>query len=136
MKIRSQNPTYSSTIQPSCKGLHVINPYVQHFLLTSLKSEQLEELAALIKEQQNNSVHILLDSHDGKRLDASLLTYYRIINFNDRYKQIPVFESKFHFIKRVVKIANKYKEQVKDFEVLKLNWQYSLSKEWAVKMHL
>ncbi len=136
MKIQSQNAICNSAQQPSYKGLHVVNPYVQQFLLTSLKSKQLEELALLIKEQQNNSVHILLDSKDGKLLKASLISDYRIKDFKQKYKQFPIFESKIHFIKRVVNIANNYKQQVKDFEVMKLNWKYSLLKEWKTKMHL
>ena len=126
----------SFTSQQKFKGLHVIDTKVQKTLLTSLNSKQLNTLSGLIKEQENNSIHILLDSKTGNHLKASLLSPYRIKDFKTNYKQVPIFESKLHFIKRVVKIANKYKQQIKDFEVLKLNWAYSILPEWKNKMNV
>ena len=41
-----------------------------------------------------------------------------------------------HFIQRVANTANKYKQQIKNFKVLKLNWIYSVLPEWKDKMHL
>ena len=57
-------------------------------------------------------------------------------NFKTEYKQFPIIESKMHFIKRVAKTANKYKEQIKNFEVFKLNWDYPLLSEWKNKIHI
>ena len=134
MKISSLYSANSS--KPTFKELHVINPEVQKLLLTELKPKQLGILSELIKEQQNNSVHILLNSKNGKQLNASLMCMYRLQNFKTKYKQIPVLESKIHFIKRVAEIANGYKKQINDFEVLKLKWVYSLLPEWITKMNL
>ncbi len=127
-----QKQSFSS--QQNFKGFHVLDTKAQKSLLTSLNSKQLNTLSGYVKEQESNSVHILLTSAKGNRLKASLFCPYRIKDMKTDYKQIPVFESKFHFIKRVVKIADKYKQQIKGFKVLKLNWAYSMLPEWKNKM--
>ena len=111
-----------------------MDPKVQKHLLTTLNPKQLNNLSKIAKSQEDNSVHILLTSAKGNRLKASLFCPYRIKDMKTDYKQIPVFESKFHFIKRVVKIADKYKQQIKGFKILKLNWAYSMLPEWKNKM--
>ncbi|MBD5401415.1 hypothetical protein HDR58_01255 [bacterium] len=136
MKIQPLYLNNNFTNQQTFKGMHVIDSNVQKLLLTTLEPKQLDALAGIIKEQQNNSVHVLLDSKNGRRLKASLFSAYRLKDLKEKYEQIPVLESKFHFIKRIAKIANKYKEQVKDFEVLRLNWDYSMLPEWKSKMYL
>lgn len=134
MKI--QQISFSSTTQPTFKGIHVIDPNVQKLLLTGLKSEQLTELSKLIKDQQDNSVHIILGSKNGKQLNADLTCFYNLQDFKTKYKQKPFFESKFSFIKRVINAANEYKKQIQNFEVLPLKWDYSMLEEWAKKMYL
>lgn len=129
-------PISSYNNNSTFKGLHVTNPDVQKLLLTKLNSKQLDELSQIIKEQQNNSVHILLDSKNSKRLDASLVCLYRIQDFKTKYKQIPLLESKFNFIKRIVNVANEYNRQLQNLEVLKLKWDYPLLQEWVTKMYL
>lgn len=129
-------PISSYNNNSTFKGLHVTNPDVQKLLLTKLNSKQLDELSQIIKEQQNNSVHILLDSKNGKRLDAFLVCLYRIQDFKTKYKQIPLLESKFNFIKRIVNVANEYNRQLQNLEVLKLKWDYPLLQEWVTKMYL
>lgn len=129
-------PISSYNNNSTFKGLHVTNPDVQKLLLTKLNSKQLDELSQIIKEQQNNSVHILLDSKNGKRFDASLVCLYRIQDFKTKYKQIPLFESKFNFIKRIVNVANEYNRQLQNLKVLKLKWDYPLLQEWVTKMYL
>lgn len=114
--------------------MHVINPTVQKLLLTSLNSKELSTLSDLTQKQQNNSVHILLDSKNGKLLNASLMCPYRLKVFKAKYKQIPFFESKIHFIKRVTSVADKYKKQIENLEVHKLKWDYSILREWAEKI--
>lgn len=137
MKIQPSYLTNNSNTQPTFKGLHVIDTNVQKLLLTSLKPKKLDVLSKLIKEQQQNSVHILLDSNNEKRLNASLMCEYRLRGFRKtKFKQIPILESKLHFIKRVAKIANKYKKQIEDLKVLKLKWDYSSLPEWITKMYL
>lgn len=127
MKIQtSQNSTFN--------GLHVVDPKVQKLLLTSLDSKELETLSDLTQKQQNNSVHILLDSSEGKRLKASLTCVYRLQDFKTKYKQIPFLESKIHFIKRVTSRADKYKKQIENLEVHKLNWNYPILIEWVAKV--
>lgn len=128
--ISSQNQSRQSFM-----GLHVIDTKVQKLLLTSLNSKQLGTLSSMIKEQENNSVNILLEG-SGNRLNASLHSAYRIKDFKTEYKQIPFIESKMHFIKRVVAVANNYKQQVKDFKVCNLNWEYPVLSEWKKMMKL
>lgn len=135
MKIQEQSFSNTSYRQYSFNGLHVTDTKVQKFLLDSLSSKQLKMLSNFVKEQESNSVHILLDSKNQKRLKASLLCNYRLKNFKTEYIQIPIFESKFHFIKRVVKIANKYKQQIKNYKTIKLEWLYSSLPEWKSKMY-
>lgn len=128
--ISSQNQSRQSFM-----GLHVIDTKVQKLLLTSLNSKQLGTLSLMVKEQDNNSINILLGA-SGNRLQASLHSAYRIKDFKTEYKQIPFIESKMHFIKRVVKVANKYKQQVKDFKVYNLPWGYDVLAEWKKIMNL
>lgn len=135
MKIQSVYTTNNPIPSQNFNGLHVINPQVQRLLLTSLDSKQLGSLSEMIKAQQNNSVHILLDSKDGKRLNASLASVYRLKDFQTKYKQKILFESKFQFIKRVVNVAEKYKKQIQDFEVVKLKWDYPMLLDWVNKMY-
>ena len=121
MNIQKVSYTSNSKSSQSFKGLHVTNPKVQKLLLKSLDNKQIETLSNIVRNQENNSVHILLDSKNGQTLNASFFCPYRIKNFKTEYKQFPIIESKMHFIKRVAKTANKYKEQIKNFEVFKLN---------------
>lgn len=131
MKIQTSETSMS---QPTFNGLHVINPMVQKLLLTSLNSKELETLSDLTQRQQNNSVHIFLDSINEKRLKASLMCSYRLQDFKTKYKQIPFLESKLHFIKRVANAADKYKKQIENLEVHKLKWDYPILREWAEKI--
>lgn len=135
MNIQKINQTNNSS-QPAYKGLHVMDPKVQKQLLTTLNPKQLNNLSKIAKSQEDNSVHILLDSKNGKQLNASLYSPYRIKDFKTEYKQVPFLESKMHFIQRVANTANKYKQQIKNFKVLKLNWIYSVLPEWKDKMNL
>ena len=135
MKIQAVNTKNNPTYSQNFNGLHVINPQVQKLLLTSLDSKQLGALSEMIKAQQNNSVHILLDSNDGKRLNAYLTSVYRLQNFQTKYKQRILFESKFQFIKRIVDAAEKYKKQIQDFEDVKLKWDYPMLLDWVNKMY-
>lgn len=130
MRVQSFQSHSNSTSQLTFKGIHVTDPDVQKLLLTRLNPKQLGELSGLLKEQEDNSVHVFIDSKNGKRLEASMFCEYRIQDFKTEYKQRPFFESKLNFIKRVVGIANEYKKQIKDFEQSKLNWNYSVWQAW------
>lgn len=136
MKVQYIYRADNSVIRPTFNGVHVIDTDVQKLLLTTLDSKQIEVLSQLVKKQQNNSVHILLNSKNGKQLNASLICDYRLSDFKPKYKQIPFFESKIHFIKRIVNTAEKYKKQIQDFEVTKLKWKYPVLSEWVNKIYL
>ena len=132
MMIQKQQINNSmNTVQPNFKGLHVIDTDVQKLLLKELSSKQLKQLSNYVKEQENNSVHILLDSKNNVQLRATLQCPYRLQNFRPEYKQFFPFESKFHFIKRIVNIANEYKKQIQNYDVNKLNWVYTILPEWS-----
>lgn len=136
MNIQKVSYTSNSKSSQSFKGLHVTNPKVQKLLLKSLDNKQIKTLSNIVRNQENNSVHILLDSKNGQTLNASFFCPYRIKNFKTEYKQFLIIESKMHFIKRIAKTADKYKEQIKNFEVFKLNWDYPVLSEWKNKMHI
>ncbi len=136
MQIISVSTVNNQTKQQAFNGLHVVKPNVQKMLLTDLNNKHVGMLSKFIKEQENNSVHILLDSENGKSLKASLMCEYRMYNFKTEYKQVPFLESKIHFIKRIVETANKYKTQIKNAPVLKLEWNYSSLEEWIQKMYM
>ena len=55
-----QKQSFSS--QQNFKGFHVLDTKAQKSLLTSLNSKQLNTLSGYVKEQESNSVHILLTS--------------------------------------------------------------------------
>lgn len=136
MKIQQDNFVSKPTTKLTFKGLHVINTDVQQLLLTNLRENHLVRVSEIIKEQKNNSVHIIIDSENGKQLNAQLFCPYRLQRFKTKYKQIPIFESKFGFIKRIAKIANGYQKQIENSELIPLKWTYTLLSEWASKMHL
>ncbi len=135
MKIQKYNQANMSFAQQSFQGLHVIDTKVQGLLLENLNPQQLNTLSTFVKEQESNSVHILLGAKNKNTLQASLLCNYRLKDFKTEYKQLPIFESKFHFIKRVIKIANGYKQQIKNLEINKLKWSYSILPEWKNKIY-
>lgn len=124
----------NSAVQPAFNGIHVIDTDVQKLLLTSLNPKQLETLSELIKKQQDNSVHILLGSKNGNRLEANLMCAYRLQDFKTKYKQRLFFESKFNFIKRIVDVAEQYKKQIQNLDVHRLQWNYTQLPEWITKM--
>ena len=81
MNIQKVSYTSNSKSSQSFKGLHVTNPKVQKLLLKSLDNKQIETLSNIVRNQENNSVHILLDSKNGQTLNASFFCPYRIKNF-------------------------------------------------------
>lgn len=135
MKVQPLYRTDNYTNRPTFNGIHVLNPNVQKLILTTLDVKELNALSEFVKKEQSNSVHILLDSKDGKRLNASLVCFYRLSDFKTKYNQIPLVESKFHFIKRVVGAAERYKKQIQNFDVLKLKWDYPMLSEWVSRMY-
>ena len=66
MNIQKVSYTSNSKSSQSFKGLHVTNPKVQKLLLKSLDNKQLETLSNIVRNQENNSIHILLDSKNGQ----------------------------------------------------------------------
>lgn len=136
MKIQQDNLVNNPTTKLTFKELHVIDTDVQQLLLTSLRENHLVRVSEIIKEQKNNSVHIIMDLENGKQLNAQLFCPYRLQRVKTKYKQIPIFESKFGFIKRMAKIANGYQKQIENFKLIPLKWTYTLLADWVNKMHL
>lgn len=91
MKIQQYSMKNNSINQPTFNELHVIDSKVQKLLLTSLEPKQLDMLSQLIKKEENNSIHILLDSKNGKLLNASLICFYKL-------KILKLNISKYHFL--------------------------------------
>lgn len=129
MKIQPLTFNNNYNNQSSFKGIHVVDTDLQKHLLTKLNKNELKQLSGIMKDQQNNSVHIFFDFDKMKQLKAGLSCEYRLEDFKTKYKQ-RLFESKFNFIKRIVKTANEYREQVKDFKPHRLLWTYDFLPEW------
>ena len=89
----------------------IVEPETLSKIFKNLKTEQLIEFKNIVLEQNKNPIHIILNSPKN-RLEASLYCQYRLKNFKEKYKQIPIIESQFNFIKRIVNKANKYKKQL------------------------
>ena len=91
------------------------SPKAQQLISDSCSPKQMEEIKSIFNKQKNNIVYCFIYPSDNKkRLEAKLMCERFIVNFKDIYKQVPVFESKFGFIKRLSKRMDKYKKQLQD----------------------
>ena len=94
-------------------GMFVNSTNAQRLILKRCNSVQIEKIRDIFEKQKNNILFCFIyTSENGKRLEAVLQCGKYITNFKDRYKQIPLFESKFGFIKRLSKRMDKYKTQL------------------------
>lgn len=82
---------------------------IQHTIIRSITKEQREDIQNAIYEQAANPVSVWFYNETPNRLGARVTCPYFIRNFKEYYKQIPVFESNYRFVKRMEKRANDYK---------------------------
>ena len=81
----------------------------QRTIIRSINKEQREDIQNAIYEQANNPVSVWFYNETPRRLGARVICPYFIKNFKEYYKQIPVFESNYRFVKRMEKRANDYR---------------------------
>lgn len=81
-------------------------------LMTSVRKKYLNSLEKITYEQEENPVDIYFSSKFGRRLSAAISSIYQIKDFKAHYVQKAIIESRFSFIKRVVRHANEYKAQI------------------------
>lgn len=96
-------------------GIGIYGEKIQRRIVRRLDQEQFEELKSIIKNSINERTlycYIEPCKMNKIRLKAEFESGYFINNFKQSFKQIPVFESYFGFIKRISKQFNKYKAQL------------------------
>lgn len=103
------NPILNSKYGSSFKSMHVYDQEARKLILKSVNTKQLEELKDIFYKQADNQVFcFIFTSKNKKHLEARIMCRYFINNFKEYYKQIPIFESKFHFVKRMSEQMDKY----------------------------
>ncbi len=84
---------------------------VRSKILNELSEIEMSALKQDLLQQQNNPVDAIIQK--GKcGLKAKLVCQYRLKNFKENYKQIPLLESSKEFLKRIIKTCNEYKKQL------------------------
>ena len=106
------NTLFSSVYSPSFGTVYVTDIKAQRVIRKNLNKKRLESLKKIMQEQQNNPVHAFISIGNGGRLQAKVFCPYRLRNFKEYYKQRPIIESYFSFLKRIVKVTDKYKMQM------------------------
>ena len=112
------NPISNSQYNPSIQGgMRVFDKDARSIILKKCNDKQFLELKDIFKNQQNDKVFCFIyTSKNKKRLEARVMCTHFIKNFKEYYKQIPVFESTFGFIKRMSKRMDKYIAQLQKAE--------------------
>ena len=85
---------------------------VRKNLLKGLNFDELNEIKNVFLQENQNPVCAYIHKNDFSQLTANLYCPYYLKNFKENYKQIPLFESKLGFIKRIANICEKYREQL------------------------
>lgn len=112
------NPISNSEYKPSFQaqgGMYVYDLYARLNILLECSDKQKEELKDIFIKQQNDRLfcYIYSSKKNKNRLEARIMCTHFIKNFKEFYKQIPIFESTFGFIKRMSKRMDKYKDQLR-----------------------
>jgi len=96
-------------------GMHVNSRHAQWLIVSNCNARQLEKIKDIFAKQKSNILYCFIYSYGkGKRLEARLMCEKYISNFKDSYKQIPIFESKSGFIKRLSNRMDMYQKQLQD----------------------
>lgn len=103
----------------SFTSLSVINTELRHKIWNSATKKQQDLINNMWESERKNPVHAIIYSKNGF-LRARLMCAKFINGFNEHYKQIPIFESKFSFIKRVASVIHDYNERLKNAEYLNI----------------
>ena len=95
------------------KSIIVPDKIVSARILKNLDEKNLIDLKNVLIKQKSNPVNAYIGL-DGKRLTASLQCEYRLKDFKEKYKQIPLIESNVSFIKRIARKCDEYKAQLEN----------------------
>ena len=122
------NPISNSQYSTSFNGgMHVNSKKAQWLITKSCSPKQIEKINDIFDKQKNNILYCFIYTlGDHKRLEAILQCEKFITNFKNRYKQAPLFESKFGFIKRLSRRMDKYQKQLQDAAKMYAKIQNSL----------
>ncbi len=95
-------------------GIGVFDTDAQQMILKNCSAEQIEKLKDIFVKQKNDRLFCFIYlSKNKNRLEARIMCTHFIKNFKEYYKQIPIFESTFGFIKRMSKRMDKYKDRLR-----------------------
>ena len=86
---------------------------VRKKILKNLSEKEIIGLNEVLIKQENNPVNAYIGL-DKNRLTASLQCEYRLKDFKEKYKQIPLIESNVSFIKRIARKCDEYKAQLEN----------------------
>jgi len=84
----------------------------QDLIKKSLNKKQLYKMLDVFEKENNNPVNVMIYSNNNFLLKAKISCKYKIENFKEDYRQIPIIESKLSFIKRLAKKIHKYNESL------------------------
>ena len=112
------SPISNSQYKPSFYGgMGVLDKNAQHIIENKCNANQFQQLKDIFYSQINDKVFCFIyASKNKKRLEARIQCMYFIRNFQEYYKQIPIFESTFGFIKRMSNRMDKYRAQLQKAE--------------------
>ena len=96
----------------SFKSFGTVNKELSDSIMQSVNKKQKKQLIELYQREQENPIDAIIYSRYGF-LRARLSCPRFIVGFKEFYKQIPLFESKFSFIKRVADVIHGYNERLK-----------------------
>ena len=96
----------------SFSSLCIYDKELQYSIWKNANKRQKELLNQMANEERENPVHAIIYSKYGF-LRARLMCARFIAGFQEYHKQIPLFESRFSFIKRVTSVIHGYNERLK-----------------------
>ena len=103
------NPANKSNI--NFQAIVIPESIVRKKILKNLTEKEIIGLKEILIKQKNNPVNAYIGL-DKNRLTASLQCEYRLNDFKEKYKQIPLIESNVSFIKRIARKCDEYKAQL------------------------
>jgi len=97
--------------QNSFKSLCIPDDKLRYAIYQSANKKQKGLLNEIAKRERENPVNAIIYSQYGF-LRARILCAGFILGFKEHHKQIPIFESKTSFIKRVADVIHDYNERL------------------------
>lgn len=105
-------PNQSNNYQQSFQSIRIPDSVARKKIIKSMNSKQIDEFITILDRQRKNPVNITFSRGKLNTIEAQISCPYWLSDFKPDYKQLPIVESKFSFIKKVVKKANEYQGQL------------------------